>query len=71
MVGHLSEGAIAVRRCLRAGPEGRSGCGLWGCAGGEGDEELEAKGRKREEEIAGMGVGGKPPGGLPRIITLS
>lgn len=26
--------------------------------GGVGDEELEAKGRKREEEIAGMGVGG-------------
>lgn len=36
MGGHLSEGAIAVRRRLRAsGPRGS--CGPWPCRGGEGE----------------------------------
>lgn len=56
MVGHLSEGAIAVRRRLRAGGLGwRWALGLWGWrrergAGGDGE-------RTREGKIRGGTVG--------------
>lgn len=50
-MGHLSEGAIAVRRRLRAGLAGPVAVGLGAVRSGEGGEELGAmgsgRGRKR------------------------
>lgn len=47
MGGHLSEGAIAVRRRLRAGLAGPGGVGLGAVRSGEGGEGLGAMGRER------------------------
>lgn len=62
MGGHLSEGAIAVRRRLRAGLAGPGGVGLGGMRGGEGREELGAMGRER-------GNGDSGDGGNRRVIN--
>lgn len=46
MVGHLSEGAIAVRRRLRAGLGAPGAVGIGAVRSGEGGEELRAMGRR-------------------------
>lgn len=57
MVGHLSEGAIAVRRPLRAGPAGRGGPEA--VRAGEAGGELGAVGKECAREGAGGGGGNR------------
>lgn len=51
MVVQLSEGAIAVRRCLRAGLEGRSGCRPWCYAEWRMGRGAGGSGAKRERRL--------------------
>lgn len=69
MVGRLSEGAIAVRRRLRAGLAGPGAVGLGAVRSGGGGEEPGAMGRERGRRRE-SGDGGTA-GSFPSIIVRS